>query len=130
MMSPGTVVGTPEVKKQIAKPACEKDRPLDQRSSGRVVSAVRVIDANDPGSVLADVEPGMTVIGSSLAKLGVVAKVFAGETAGPIAIAVSYGILTRKRKYVPGEFVDLVDDSRVVLSIDQHQFKTLRDIGE
>jgi hypothetical protein len=94
------------------------------------ISTVRVIDANDPGSVLADVAPGMQVIGSSLNRLGTVADVLAGEAGAPIAITVAYGIRARRRKYVPGEFVDLVDDDRVVLSIDQNGFKALRDIAE
>jgi len=93
-------------------------------------STVRVIDANDPSSVLADVAPGMQVIGASLNRLGTVASVIAGDADAPVALTVVYGILARRRKYVPGEFVDLVDEDRVVLSIDQNEFKTLRDIGE
>jgi hypothetical protein len=93
-------------------------------------STVRVIDANDPSSVLADVAPGMLVIGASLNRIGNVASVIAGAAGTPVAMTVAYGIRARKRKYVPGEFVDLVDDDRVVLSIDQNEFKTLRDIGE
>lgn len=93
-------------------------------------STVRVIDANDPASVLADVAPGMQVIGASLNRLGTVASVLAGEAGAPVAITVSYGIRARRRKYVPGEFVDLVDGDRVVLSIDQSEFKELQDVEE
>lgn len=96
----------------------------------RASATIRVIDANDPGSVLADVEPGMTVIGSSLERLGTVAGVFTTHVGVPVAIAVSYGLRGRKQKYVLGEFVDLVDDDRVILSFDHHQFKSLRDIGD
>lgn len=91
-------------------------------------STVRVIDANDPGSVLADVVPGMQVIGSSLNRLGTVARVLVSDSGAPVAITVAYGIRARRRKYVPGEFVDLVDDDRVVLSVDQNEFKELEDI--
>lgn len=93
-------------------------------------ATVRVIDANDPGSVLADVAPGMLVIGASLNRVGTVAGVITDDAGAPVAITVAYGIRARKRKYVPGEFVDLVDDDRVILSLDQNEFKTLRDIGE
>ncbi|HEX7101387.1 MAG TPA: hypothetical protein VF201_01970 [Nitrolancea sp.] len=93
-------------------------------------STVRVIDANDPGSVLADVAPGMQVIGASLSRLGTVARVIASDAGTPIAVTVAYGIRGRRRKYVPGEFVDLVDDDRVVLSIDQNEFKALQEIAE
>jgi hypothetical protein len=96
----------------------------------RASATIRVIDANDPGSVLADVALGMTVLGSSLERLGTVARIFTGVTGEPVALAVSYGLRGRKQKYVLGEFVDLVDDERVVLSFDHHQFKSLRDIGE
>jgi hypothetical protein len=89
-----------------------------------------VIDANDPASVLADVAPGMLVIGASLNRLGTVASVLASDGGRPVALTVAYGIRARRRKYVPGEFVDLVDDDRVVLSIDQNEFKELRDIAE
>jgi hypothetical protein len=93
-------------------------------------STVRVIDANDPGSVLADVAPGMQVIGASLNRLGTVAAVALSDAGAPVAITVAYGILARKRKFVPGEFVDLVDDDRVILSVDHNEFKLLRDVGE
>jgi hypothetical protein len=93
-------------------------------------STVRVIDANDPGSVLADVAPGMQVIGASLSRLGTVANVRVGERGTPVGITVGYGIRARRRKYVPGEFVDLVHGNRVVLSIDQNAFKDLRDVDE
>jgi hypothetical protein len=96
----------------------------------RHTSTVRVIDANDPASVLADVAPGMQVIGASLTRLGTVANVCAGETGTPVGITVVYGIRARRRKYVPGEFVDLVHGDRVILSIDQNAFKNLRDIEE
>ncbi|HEX3722890.1 MAG TPA: hypothetical protein VHV31_08865 [Nitrolancea sp.] len=96
----------------------------------RACATIRVIDANDPGSVLADVEPGMIVIGSALDRLGTVASVFTADNGVPVAIVVAYGLRGRKQKYVPGEFVDLVDDNRVILSFDHHQFKSLRDIGD
>lgn len=96
----------------------------------RHISTVRVIDANDPASVLADVAPGMQVIGASLTRLGTVASVVANDAGAPVAITVAYGIRARRRKYVPGEFVDLVHGNRVVLSIDQNAFKDLRDIAE
>jgi hypothetical protein len=96
----------------------------------RVVASVRIIDANDPGSVLADVEAGMTVIGASCAKLGTVTHVYTSAGGEPVALSVAYGLLARKHKYVLGEFVDLVDGDRVVLSIDHTQFRALRDTDE
>jgi len=106
------------------------ERTFAASTAEKLTSTVRVIDANDPGSVLADVTPGMQVIGASLGRLGVVATVIVDGKGAPAAITVAYGILARKRKYVPGEFVDLVDGDRVVLSIDQNAFRTLQDIDE
>jgi len=128
-MSARTIIGESQLKGLSAL----GPNPAAQTADPRMpvaVSVVRVIDANDPGSVLADVEVGMTVIGSSFAKLGVVAEILTRDGNAPVGIAVAYGILSRKRKYVPGEYVDLVDGSRVILSIDQTQFKNLCDIGE
>jgi len=107
-----------------------RENGLSTNSAGpNVVASFRIIDANDPGSVLADIESGMTVISASCAKLGTVIQVFTGSEGEPIALSVAYGLLSRKRKLVPGEFVDLVDGDRVALSIDLPQFKTLRDIN-
>jgi len=128
-MSAKSVIGMAKVTTPAGSTKSENARSSDSLSSP-VVATVRIIDANDPGSVLTDAAPGMTVIGSSLAKLGQVADVISSENGAPVAIAVSYGFLARKRKYVPGEFVDLVDDARVILSIDHNQFKLLREIGE
>ena len=128
-MSAKSVIGMAKVTTLAGSTKSDNARSSDSLSSP-VVTTVRIIDANDPGSVLTDAAPGMTVIGSSLAKLGQVADVISSENGAPVAIAVSYGFLARKRKYVPGEFVDLVDDARVILSIDHNQFKLLREIGE
>lgn len=93
-------------------------------------ATVRVIDANDPGSVLADAAPGMVVIGTSLNRLGTVASVITDAAGVPAGITIAYGIRARRRKYLSGEFVDLVDHDRVIVSIDQNRFKSLPDIGE
>jgi len=126
-MVANSVVGQRDIG-EIGASTARENGPPTNLACVNVVATVRIIDANDPGSVLADIESGMTVIGASCAKLGTVIQVVTGTGGEPIALSVAYGLLSRKRKLVPGEFVDLVDGDRVALSIDLPQFKTLRDI--
>ncbi len=90
----------------------------------------RVIDANDPASVLEDAEPGMVVLSESGVKLGVVGDVCAEADGRCNALIVQYGRLTKRQKLVDGKLVDLIDDDVVMLSIDQPTFKSLPDIHD
>jgi len=87
----------------------------------------RVIDANDPASVLADAEPGMCAISTDGSKLGNVVEVRIDPEAKTASIVVEYGLLGRRLKRIDGELVDLVDRNRVILSIDQLAFRELPD---
>ncbi len=84
----------------------------------------RVIDANDPASVLSDAEPGMVAVATDGVRVGVVVDVhIVDET--DTWLVVEHGMLNRKRTIVDGNLVDLVDDDVVILSIDQPTFKSL-----
>ncbi len=87
----------------------------------------RVIDANDPDSVLQDAQRNMAVIASDGIRVGVVERIGVDDYGRRDAVVVVYGRLTKRRKRVEGRLVDLVDDGVVMLSIDAPAFKALPD---
>ncbi len=91
-------------------------------------SEPRVIDANDPDSVLQDARPNMAVLGSNGTRLGVVERIGVDDYGRRDSIVVVFGRLAKRRKVVDGGLVDLVDDGVVMLSIDAASFKALPDV--
>jgi CBS domain-containing protein len=89
--------------------------------------APRVIDANDPDSVLEDARRDMGVIANDGTIVGTVQEVLRNALGRRTSVIVQYGRFTKRRKLVDGKLVDLVDDDLVMLSIDPQQFKQLPD---
>lgn len=85
----------------------------------------KVIDANDPTSVLSEAEPGMVAVTTDGVKVGVVVDVHIGDEEHTWLL-VEHGMLNKKRTIVDGDLVDLVDGDAIILSIDQQTFKGLR----
>lgn len=85
----------------------------------------RVIDANDPDSVLQDVERDMDVLSSDGTRVGIVEEIRVNEKGKRTSIVVRSGRLVTRRMMVDGNLVDLVDEDRVLLSIDPRAFKLL-----
>lgn len=90
----------------------------------------RVIDANDPSSVLEDAERDMSVISSDGARVGVVDEIASDGSSRRTALIVEHGRLTKRHKLVDGTLVDLIDDGIVMLSIDQQEFRALPDMQD
>ena len=84
----------------------------------------KVIDANDPASVLSDAEAGMVAVAADGVRVGIVVDVHIVDVADTWLV-VEHGMLNKKRAIVDGGLVDLVDGDVVILSIDQTTFKSL-----
>jgi len=91
-------------------------------------SEPRVIDANDPDSVLQDAQPGFSVLASDGMRVGTVDRIGYDRLGRRESIVVVYGRLSKRRKAIDGALVDLVDDGVVMLSIDSAAFKMMRDV--
>ncbi|MGA7672341.1 MAG: hypothetical protein WBW04_18105 [Nitrolancea sp.] len=91
-------------------------------------NAPRVIDANDPDSVLQDARPEMAVLVSNGTRVGFVERINCDDRGRRSSVVVVYGRLAKRRKAVDGTLVDLVDDGLVMLSIDAAAFKALPDV--
>ncbi len=87
----------------------------------------RVIDANDPDSVLQDARRDMAVLASDGIRVGLVERIGVDGYGRRDSVVVVYGRLTKRRKMIEGRLVDLVDDGVVMLSIDAPAFKALPD---
>ncbi len=97
---------------------------LGSRDTPARKAVPKVIDANDPASVLSEAEPGMVAVTTDGVKVGVVVNVHIGAQADTWLV-VEHGKLNRRRTIVDGGLVDLVDGDVVILSIDQPSFKSL-----
>lgn len=76
------------------------------------------------------VQEGMDVVGSAGSKLGEVDSVVIDATSGLTEVIVKHGLFGRKHKRLPTDVVDHIEGDRVVLAIDQMEFKSLADIED
>jgi CBS-domain-containing membrane protein/sporulation protein YlmC with PRC-barrel domain len=76
------------------------------------------------------IQAGMDVVGSAGHKLGEVDEVGLDATSGLSEIMVKHGLLGRKHKRIPTDVIDHIEGDRVVLAIDQAEFKSLADIED
>lgn len=74
-----------------------------------------------------EVQTGMAAHGSGGSKLGEIDEIILDPNGSPAAFMVKHGLLSKKHKKIPMDNVDRVEGDRVVLAIDQSEFKILRD---
>lgn len=79
---------------------------------------------------LPSVSSGMNVHAAAGKKLGTVEQVIVDQAGRLMAFTVQHGFLGRKRKRIPTDIMDHVEDDTVVLVIDQTEFNMLPDLED
>ncbi len=95
---------------------------------GVATTGPRIIDANDPDSVLQDAKREMTVFAREGTRVGIVDEIRMNDAGRRASIVVLTGRFNRRRKLVDGRLVDWVGSDRLILSLDPKSFKFLPEV--